>query len=337
MTSTADVTRKPWESLASWYYGLNPAVRLLLRWALITALVLVAFRKSLRNLVETTVAGGLVGYVWLLPIAGVLAALGVNLRRRPELPIHDRQTDIIVGTMGLGLALMMQGVLLPRYAEYFHLLRLDLLAMWLFVISSSFVLFGVRPVTRFGWVWVLLLLVFTLPYQVLVITLGGGRFAAGLGTLLIAAAATAISVGRNRERAVVGALAAFASGLVILIVMRAFVPRCSGAGLPANSRIERDLARGRCDVPVPAARRIQTTARPEGGTACGQAGLGRRAAGRRSGGGDRADPATHAAECDDNQRCRPIRTQPRSAAGRDVGVVDHRRDDVRRRTAVLRR
>lgn len=219
MTTTLQGTRRDWDRLAQWWFGLPPTVRLVARWVLIAVLTFVAFRASLRNLVETTLEGGLIGYVWMVPIAAALAALGVNFRRRTELPIHDRQTDIIVGLIGLGLALMVQGVLLKRYSEFFHLMRLDLLALWLFMVSSALVLFGVRPVARFGWVWVLLSLMCPLPYQVVVIALGGGNFAAGVGTLLIAAAATAITVGRSRKRAVVGALVAFVFGFVILFVI----------------------------------------------------------------------------------------------------------------------
>lgn len=219
MTSTVQTAPGAWDRLGEWWFGRTPTMRLVLRWTLIAVLTIVAFRESLRNLVETTLAGGLIGYVWMVPIAALLAALGVNYRRRTELPIHDRQTDIIVGVIGLGLALMVQGVLLKRYSEFFHLMRLDLLALWLFVLSCSFVLFGLRPVARFGWVWVLLSLISALPYQVVVITLGGGNFAAGVGTLFIAAAATAIAVGRTRKRAAVGALTSFVIGFVVLFVL----------------------------------------------------------------------------------------------------------------------
>nr|WP_087079304.1 hypothetical protein [Mycobacterium dioxanotrophicus] len=222
MTMTVDAGR--WESLQTWWFGLNPTVRLVSRWLLIAVLTLMAFWDSLDNLIDTTLAGGLIGYVWMVPIAALLAALGVNFRRRTELPIHDRQTDVIVGIIGLGLALMVQGVLLKRYSEFFHLMRLDLLAMWLFMLSSSIVLFGVRPVARFGWVWVLLSLVSALPYQVVVITLGGGKFAAGVGTLFIAAAATAIAVGRSRRRAAVGAAGAFLFGFLLLTLLQLLTP-----------------------------------------------------------------------------------------------------------------
>ncbi len=224
VTTTAEPDAGPWESLQTWWFGLNPTVRLVSRWLLIAVLTVVAFRESLLNLIQTTLAGGLIGYVWMVPIAAVLAALGVNFRRRTELPIHDRQTDIIVGVIGFGLALMVQGVLLKRYSEFFHLMRLDLLALWLFVLSSSLVLFGVRPVARFGWVWVLLSLISALPYQVVVIALGGGKVAAGTGTLLIAAAATAIAVGRTRKRAVFGAAGAFVFGSVFLVLLKWVAP-----------------------------------------------------------------------------------------------------------------
>jgi hypothetical protein len=202
-----DTGHNPWEALVSWYFGLSPTVRLTLRWVLIAVLTVVAFRASIVNLVVTTREGGLIGYVWVLPLAAALAALGVAIRRRTELPIHDRQTDIIVGTIGLGLSVMVQGVLLRRYAEFFHLLRLDLFAMWVFVLSSAIVLFGVRPVARFALVWLLMSLVFSLPYQVLVIVLGGGTFAARVAALFIAAAATALSDGESVSDAMASLLA----------------------------------------------------------------------------------------------------------------------------------
>ena len=58
-------------------------------------------------------------------------------------------------------------------AGVFLLLRLDLVAMWLFVTSSAVLLFGLRPVIRFAWVWGMLLMVFPLPYYLAVLTFGG--------------------------------------------------------------------------------------------------------------------------------------------------------------------
>jgi hypothetical protein len=198
---------------------LHPSTRIVLRWFFIGILALVAFVPSLGALYVTTVGGGLNGYVWTLPLFAILAAQGIARRPRTELPIHDRQTDLIVGTMGLVFALLLHAVLLQRYALYFNLLRLDLLAMWVFVLSSAIVLFGLRPVGRFLGVWLFMLTMFTLPYHLLVILLGGNRISAGAAMLIIAASATGISVGRTLRRGWAGGIATWAVGSLVLWLM----------------------------------------------------------------------------------------------------------------------
>lgn len=236
MTVTApdEAAPKATRPLSERYYDVHPVYRLVLRWALIIGATLVAFWPSLVSLSNTTRDDGIGGYVWTVPTAAVLAAIGVARRHRNELPIHDRQTDIIVGTMGLVLALLVKDVLLDRFALYFHLLRLDLMSMWLFVLSSSIVLFGLRPVSRFGLVWVLLFMVFPLPYYLVVVLLGGDNVAAGAGTLAIAGTATAIAVGRTVRRGLIGAALSYAVGLAALMIMAAFFP---GAPLLAFQQI----------------------------------------------------------------------------------------------------
>lgn len=222
---TADVTAEsapvpsPWERLAH-----HPSFRMSLRWVLIGVLTLIAFHSTLANLVMVTRAGAIGSYAWTVPVAGVMAAIAVARRDRTELPIHDRQADLILGTMGLVFALLLHGVLLQRYALYFYLLRLDLVAMWMFVLSSAVVLFGLRPVFRFVRIWVLLLMVFPLPFYIMVILLGGNQVAAGLTTLLIAGTATGIAVGRTRRRGYIGAFGAWGFGIAVLAVMRVFFP-----------------------------------------------------------------------------------------------------------------
>lgn len=225
MTATAPAAPDPPKvKREPWPYNLHPVYRIMIRWTLIGVLTLVAFHSTLLSLVRTTTGGGIGGYVWVVPISAVLAAVGVARRHRTELPIHDRQTDIIVAIMGLVLALLLHAVLLQRYALYFHLLRLDCVALWLFVLSSSVALFGLRPIIRFAWVWLLLFAIFPLPYYILVILLGGHRFAAGVGTMVIAAFATATAVGRHARRAMLGSNFAWAVGLVILGGLGLFAP-----------------------------------------------------------------------------------------------------------------
>lgn len=225
MTAPTDVEPRPAEmSWPSRYYALHPGYRVLLRWGLINVVTIFAFHASLASLVQTTRAGGLGGYVWTLPVAGLLVTLGVSRWHRTELPIHDRQTDVIVGTMGLVLALLIHGVLLGRYAMYFHLLRLDVVAMWMFVLSSCIVLFGLRPVTRFTAVWAMMLLVFPLPYYLAVAALGGGKVAAGAGTLIISAVGTGIALGRTFRRGLIGSIVSWIVGVMVLMGMVVFLP-----------------------------------------------------------------------------------------------------------------
>jgi hypothetical protein len=223
--STAEVDpgtpapEKPSTRLAAWYYGLSPHYRIALRWFLILVSTVVAFYPSILSLVRTTLAGGIGGYAWTVPIVALLVAVAVARRERNELPIHDRQTDMIVGGMLMVLALLVQVVLVPRFGTYFHLLRLDLVAMWLFVLSSCIVLFGLRPVSRFGWVWALLFMVFSLPYYLTVLIIGGGKGAAGAASLVISSFGTAIAVGRTLERAVVGFISASVVGVIVLYAL----------------------------------------------------------------------------------------------------------------------
>ncbi|PXW30065.1 UNVERIFIED_CONTAM: hypothetical protein DES50_109173 [Williamsia faeni] len=204
--------------------NLHPVYRVAFRWTVIGILTLIAFWPSIVDLMEETSSGGLVGYVLGIPFLTLVAAQGVARRRDDELPIHDRQTDLIVGFMGMVLALLVKGVLLDRYAEQYDLLRLDMLAMWLFVVSAAVTLFGLRPVARFAWVWLLLLAVFPIGFRILVISLGGSRYAAGFVMVLLAAAATALAVGRTRRRGLVGAAATTALGCAIVIGMMELFP-----------------------------------------------------------------------------------------------------------------
>lgn len=215
---------KPPRTILRWYYQLHPVYRLSVRWVLIGVVTVVAFRDSLLNIVELTQQGSIGGYVWTVFGASVLVAVAIARRRRTELPIHDRQTDIIIGLMGMGLALLIQSVLLPRYALYFLLLRLDLVAAWFFVVSSAVLLFGLRPVIRFTWVWVMLLMVFSLPYYLTVITLGGSNTAAGAAALLIAGLGAGIALGPEYRRAAIGSLAAWVVGFAVLAVIAVFLP-----------------------------------------------------------------------------------------------------------------
>jgi len=101
VTVTAQTSDRNSASLLSRYYEVHPTYRLIVRWALIALLTAVAFWRSFFSIGVTAHEDGLGGYVWTVPTAAILVAVGLARRHRTELPIHDRQTDIIVGTMGL--------------------------------------------------------------------------------------------------------------------------------------------------------------------------------------------------------------------------------------------
>src|SRR3954463_6796142 len=116
MTATAETEVRRLSALVTRYYELHPTYLLIVRWTVISALTGVVFRESFYSIGVTAHREGVGGYVWTVPTVAILVAVGVTRRHRTELPIHDRQTDIIVGTMGLVLALLIQLVLLQRYA-----------------------------------------------------------------------------------------------------------------------------------------------------------------------------------------------------------------------------
>ncbi len=215
---------QPPKATTPFLHSLHPVYRLILRWSFIAIVTVLAFHETIDRTIAATAAGAMGSYVWIVPVVAVMAAQGVARRRRTELPIHDRQTDLIVGTMGLVLALMLHAVLLNRYSQYYYLLRLDLVALVLFVLSSAIVLFGLRPVIRFAWVWVMCFMVFPLPYLLTVILLGGNRIAAGMTTLIVAAVATGIGTGRTVDRGFFASVAAWGVGLATLGLMAWLFP-----------------------------------------------------------------------------------------------------------------
>lgn len=186
------------------------------RWLLIGVCALAAFWPSVVRTVDDIRGGDFLGYILVMPFLAAVAAVGIARRREGELPIHDRQIDSLVGGMALVVSLAVQWLLLPRYEEQFGLLRIDLLAWLLFVLGAAILLFGLRPVGRFWPVWLMLLLIAPLPYRMVVVMLGGQSQHVSIVLTVLAAAATAIAVGRTRRRGVIGAVATVGVGLAVL-------------------------------------------------------------------------------------------------------------------------
>ncbi|MEU4311793.1 hypothetical protein [Nocardia sp. NPDC024068] len=171
---------------------------LVVRWTVLTVLTVLAFRRTLVDIWVGASHGTSIGYLVVLPLSAMALVLGVRRRGNPVLPIHDRETDVIVGVIGLLIALAVQRLLLPRYAPFYELFHYDVLALVLFVLSGSVLLFGLRATARYRSVWVLLLVVNPVFYRLVAITLGGGMFA--YTVVLIVATAACLSYGFLRGR-----------------------------------------------------------------------------------------------------------------------------------------
>ncbi|OJF84611.1 hypothetical protein NS14008_23255 [Nocardia seriolae] len=194
--------------------------RTLVRFAFVIGSTAVAFWNTWLELIEDVQQGSDIGYIFAIPVLCTLAAIGIALRRRPELPIYDRQTDIIVGLLGLAVTAALVGLLVLRYPYEHEVLHLDVPAVVLFALSVSILAFGLRPAMRFWPVWVLAL-VTAVPtlYREVVITLGGTTVADGAAMLVPAAVAAAIAAGRTRRRALAGAAGALAAGGIVLAAL----------------------------------------------------------------------------------------------------------------------
>ena len=79
------------------------------RWIVIVAATVIAFHSTWLQLIDEIRAGTTGGYVLIVPPLVAIVAIGITRQRRNELPIHDRQTDIITAVLLLLIALGIPG------------------------------------------------------------------------------------------------------------------------------------------------------------------------------------------------------------------------------------
>lgn len=199
--------------------GWRAAVRIGIRLALLAGLTVFAYHDTFQVIGVEIAEGSLIVYLPAAAALCLIAAIGVSLRDRYEPPIYDRQIDVIVGIVGLLLALSFKGLLNRRYTPAYLVTHIDLLSMLLFLFSGCVLLFGLRPALRYRWVWLLSLSLFPLPYRILVVALGYSRVAAGAAMLVLGVAASAVAVGNTRRRAVIGAMMSATLGTVLLVLL----------------------------------------------------------------------------------------------------------------------
>ncbi|MEU1981504.1 hypothetical protein [Nocardia sp. NPDC019395] len=242
-----------------------PVTRIAVRWTLLLVLTALAFRRTLADIWRGGGEGTSIGYLFILPLLALALMLGVRRRRKPVLPIHDRETDVIVGLIGLIVALFVQRLLLPRYAPFYELFHFDVLALILFVISGAVLLFGMRATMRYWEVWVLLLVVNPVVYRLVAVALGGGLFAYSLVLIVASAITLAYGFHRGRRRvAWVSALAVTLDCVVFVVLTQRFpdirISVILGGVVPVTALVVVGCALLLRETPLPA-----DTAPPIGG------------------------------------------------------------------------
>ncbi|ATD69614.1 MULTISPECIES: hypothetical protein [Gordonia] len=208
-------------------FGDHPWRVIAFRWVLLVTCTVLGFWNTIAAVIDELRAQTLILYVPVpvpvpvLVVLSLIAVVGVSWRDFDEPPIHDRQTDVIVGIVVIVLAVAGKLLVTPRYGRAYLTSHMDLLALWMFVLGASILLFGLRPVSRYKWAWLVFLLIFPIPVRGLVLALGGTSMAAGFALVLMAVAATVVAVGRTWRRKAVAALIAGAVGLLALLVLNA--------------------------------------------------------------------------------------------------------------------
>ncbi|MBB1026086.1 MULTISPECIES: hypothetical protein [unclassified Dietzia] len=178
------------------------------RWALLVVLAAAGFWRTWARIAGEVTAGSGSEVFLAAPVGAVLTAVALHLRRRPELPIHDRQSDKIAGTIVLAIALMIEWLVLPRYTETYVLLHLDFIAAWMFLLGGSVFFFGTRRTFRYWPSWLLLTVATPGALRLAVFALGGGWGAEAVVMVLVVSVGPLAILGPPALRRLRGAGAA---------------------------------------------------------------------------------------------------------------------------------
>lgn len=147
------------------------------RGAVLLILVGVGFSSTWIRIGQETATGAGSALLLAAPAGALLTVVALMWRQRPELPIHDRQSDKIVGTVILVIALMTQWLLLPRYAGSYVLLHVDAAAACAYALGSCVFVFGLRRTGRYWPSWLILVVASPGVIRLVVFSLGGGLWA----------------------------------------------------------------------------------------------------------------------------------------------------------------
>lgn len=173
-------------------------VSLAARWVILIAATILAFHHSIASVVTDILSGSGMAYIVAVPGYALLTAWAILRRDRPAVPIHDRETDIIVGSVAILIAVATTALLGPKLSGVAYLWRIDLLMLTLFAFGAAIWLFGLRRALSYRVAWLVLALGWPLPLRILTVTIGRGSAVAPAIAQLALIAAIAIAGRRGR-------------------------------------------------------------------------------------------------------------------------------------------
>ena len=130
----------------------------------VVGLVALAYRYSLETLFRGLALQTPLAYLGLVPIIALILGRIRLAHDRPNLPIHDRQADWIVGIGFLLAALGIVALLPATFGTEFWLDRLDLVSLPLFAAGTVAIVYGVRRLWTLKVPIAFLLFAWPLPY-----------------------------------------------------------------------------------------------------------------------------------------------------------------------------
>lgn len=171
------------------------------RWTLLGAVMALAVARSASRIVSESIGGAESTHLLVVPACAVILAIGIARRRLPEVPIFDRQSDVIVGVVLLVVAAMLRLLVVPRYANFFTLVHPDVYAAYVLAMAACVFLFGLRRTAHFWPAWAVLLVASPAVVRLAAHLAGGGDTGFALVLVPLAALCVGAGAGTTRRRA----------------------------------------------------------------------------------------------------------------------------------------
>lgn len=162
---------------------------------------------------------GAANYSFLVILMAIVLFVGLDRKRARALNIHDREVDYIIGGMAVIIAITVKGQLLPRFAEWEVLLRLDFLAALIFAFGVSGLIFGMRSTLHFGPGWILLFSYNSVVHLMLAVAFGGGFWGPAMANVIGLSLAVMVASNRDWVQSVYFGLMNFLIGCVFVFII----------------------------------------------------------------------------------------------------------------------